>query len=246
MNDLIVIEDDAEPALPVMVGAQEIAACNAQAAYVEALAGRTVTQSYILGAMLHSVKSKCKHGEWGKLFGEGNATRVSHFNFTKRQAERYMQLFHACGEHAERQGLGEHLRELLSYTTGPMDGAIDVEAKVEELGSMLHSLTGGATSMRQALFAFMDEDASNSEPESAQEFFRGGRNKKGRVRPKKDEGKSEAELLEERRWAISKQLEGLACGIDDLGSEIALAFPEARDHAIATMERSLKILQKLK
>lgn len=248
MNDLIVIEDDAAPALPVMASAQEIAACNYLAEGVRGHMQKAWQMAVALGYRLTLLKARCDHGEWGKLFSVTNANTRSHFSFGVRAAEKYIQLFHACEARARQLEQSEGLLELLGYTTGVVEaeaGVVDIQAKSEELSGMLTGMAPYAENMSQALFSFMYPEET-AEPEAAQEFFRGGRNKKGRVRPKKDEGKSEAELLKERRWAISKQLEGLACGIDDLGAEIALAFPEARDHAIATMERSLKILQKLK
>lgn len=248
MNDLITL-DDAAPMLPAtLVAAAEIADCNYLAEGVRRHMQKAWQLAVALGYRLSLLKERCAHGEWGKLFGGANSPHGANLlTISQRQADKYMQLFHACEERARQLEQSEGMLELLGYTTGLTKedaGVIDIQAKTEELSTMLTGMAPYAQNMSQALFSFMYPEDAQAPLPAAPDFFK--RNTRGRVRPKREAGKSEAELLEERRLAVSKQLEALATGIDDLGAEIALAHPEARDHAIATMERTLKILKKIK
>lgn len=208
MNDLIVIEDDAVPALPIMASAQEIAACNYLAEGVRGHMQKAWQMAVALGYRLTLLKARCEHGEWEKLFDAGKSEM--RFRFGARQARNYIQLFHACEARARQLAQSEGLLELLGYTTGVVEveaGVVDLQAKSEELSGMLTGMAPYAENMSQALFSFMYPEET-AEPEAAQEFFRGGRNKKGRVRKGKELSAEEVvERKKKENWeALNKAL----------------------------------------
>ena len=239
MNDLIIIDEETEPTLPDVVSVEEVTGCNLLAAQVQSHLAAAWHKAVILGYKLSIIKARCKHGEWQKLFGKANLNHG--FNFSQQMALRYMQLYTACAARAKELKENERLSALLGYTTGEMDGTVDVAAKVEELGGMLSELTGGATSMRQALFAFMHED-DPPPAETAQDYFKGERNTKGRLR--KGRELSEAELLEARK---AQNWEALNRALNELQASLAaglhLLLPQGcRGKAISAVQ---DILDKL-
>lgn len=242
MNELITIEP--EPLLPVAAAHQaEIADCNFLAEGVRSHMQKAWQMAVALGYRLSLIKAKCAHGEWGKLFGEGNATSMSHFNFTKRHAERYMQLFHACEARARQLEQSEGMLELLGYTTGLIgenDGVIDIQAKSEELTTMLTGMAPYAENMSQALFSFMYPDEAQAPLPAAPDFFK--RNTRGRLR--KGRELSEQEQLDKEKaanWAaLERALKQVKATLD---AGLHLLLPQGcRGVAIHETQEILEIL----
>ena len=73
---------------------------------VQQMAVRTWQMAVVLGHALRSIKDQCKHGEWLKLFkggrGKANSTSGLSFNFSDKQARKYMEVFDAAVEAAKR------------------------------------------------------------------------------------------------------------------------------------------------
>lgn len=208
MNDLITIEP--EPLMPVAAAHQaEIADCNYLAEGVRTHMQKAWQMAVALGYRLSLIKAKCAHGEWVKLFGEGKWEQRSHFAFTKRAADKYIQLFTACEARARQLEQSEGMLELLGYTTGLLgenDGVVDIQAKSEELTTMLTGMAPYAENMSQALFSFMYPDEAQAPLPSAPDFFKGGRNTRGRLR--KGRELSEQERLDKEKAANWAALEG--------------------------------------
>lgn len=142
----------------------EVEACNALAEQVQSHLALAWHKAVQLGYKLQLLKASCAHGEWGKLFELSNANHDSHFSFGRRMAEKYMQLYDACEARARQLETEGNFLELMEYTcsTPGAEQVMDVEAKETELSAMLSSMSNGATSMRQALFAFMGDDAPDA------------------------------------------------------------------------------------
>ena len=144
----------------IPVQGYEIEACNALAEQVQSHLALAWHKAVQLGYKLQLLKASCAHGEWGRLFGKANSHHGVNFNFGQNMALRYMQLYAACEARARQLETEGNFLELMEYTcsTPGAEQVIDVEAKETELSAMLSSMSNGATSMRQAMFAFMTED----------------------------------------------------------------------------------------
>ena len=228
MKDLITI-DTMMTETPDLGG--KIAECNALAEQVQGSLTRAWQTAAVLGFQLCEIKSQVGHGKFGKMFEEGKATYVSHFAFTLRHAQRYMDLYRKCAAAAGKIGQEEALRTMM----GDSEGRGFVGGK---LSNLLTSLAPQATSMRQALFAFMEED--EEQPKEAPRFFR--KNDKGRP-TKKALTPAEVDTIGK---LASEQMEAYVRGIDELYAKLPLIAPGVRDHAIATMEKTAKILKDLR
>ena len=212
----------------------KIAECNALAEQVQGSLTRAWQTAAVLGYQLCELKQQVGHGQFGKMFGDTNRTHVSVFTFTERHARRYMDLFKKCAAAAGKIGQEEALRTMM----GDSEGSGFVGGK---LSNLLTSLAPQATSMRQALFAFMEEeDEEEGSGKEASRFFR--KNDKGRPGKK---GLTPAEVDTIGKLA-SEQMEAYVQGIDGLYDKLPLIDPGVRDHAIATMEKTAKVLKGLR
>lgn len=142
----------------IPVQAYEVEACNALAEQVQSHLALAWHKAVQLGYKLQLLKASCAHGEWQRLF-EPSKTETC-FRFGVRHARNYIQLYDACEARARQLETEGNFLALMEYTcsTPGAEQVIDVEAKETELSAMLSSMSNGATSMRQAMFAFMNED----------------------------------------------------------------------------------------
>ena len=245
MNELITIEP--EPLLPVAAAHQaEIADCNFLAEGVRSHMQKAWQMAVALGYRLSLIKEKCAQGDWGKLFASSNSPREANLlTISQRQADKYMQLFHACEARARQLEQSEGMLELLGYTTGLIgenDGVIDIQAKSEELTTMLTGMAPYAENMSQALFSFMYPDEAQAPLPAAPDFFKGGRNTRGRLR--KGRELSEQERLDKEKaanWAaLERALKQVKATLD---AGLHLLLPQGcRGVAIHETQEILEIL----
>ena len=228
MKDLITI-DTMMTESPDLGG--KIAECNALAEQVQSSLTRAWQTAAVLGFQLCELKKQVGHGQFGKLFAEANSHHAANFTFRQRQANCYMDLYRKCAAAAGKLGQEEALRTMM----GDSEGRGFVGGK---LSNLLTSLAPQATSMRQALFAFMEEEEETVK--EAPRFFR--KNDKGRP-TKKALTPAEVDTIGK---LASDQMEAYVQGIDGLYDKLPLIDPGVRDHAIAMMERTLKTLKALK
>ena len=185
----------------------------------------------VLGYWLCEIKQQVGHGKFGKMFDRTKSETC--FAFGLRQAQNYMDLYRKCAAAAGKIGQEEALRTMM----GDSEGRGFVGGK---LSNLLTSLAPQATSMRQALFAFMEEEEEEAPSKEAPRFFR--KNDKGRP-GKKALTPAEVDTIGK---LASDQLEAYVQGIDGLYDKLPLIAPGVRDHAIATMEKTAKILKDLR
>ena len=224
MKDLITIETKEAPEI-----GGKIAECNALAEQVQGSLTRAWQTAAVLGFQLCELKNQVGHGQFGKLFDR--AKNETCFVFGLRQAQNYMDLFKKCAAAAGKIGQEEALRTMM----GDSEGRGFVGGK---LSNLLTSLAPQATSMRQALFAFMEEE---EEPvKEAPRFFR--KNDKGRP-AKKALTPAEVDTIGK---LASEQMEAYVAGIDGLYDKLPLIDAAVRDHAIATLEKTAKTLKELR
>lgn len=227
MKDLITI-DTMMTETPDLGG--KIAECNALAEQVQGSLTRAWQTAAVLGFQLCEIKSQVGHGKFSKLFDR--AKNETCFAFGLRQAQNYMDLFKRCASAAGKIGQEEALRTMM----GDSEGRGFVGGK---LSNLLTSLAPQATSMRQALFAFMEEE-EEAPVKEAPRFFR--KNDKGRP-AKKALTPAEVDTIGK---LASEQMEAYVRGIDGLYDKLPLIDPGVRDHAIATLEKTAKTLKELR
>ena len=210
----------------------KIAECNALAEQVQGSRTRAWQTAAVLGYQLCEIKQQVGHGQFGKLFTSKGKANLNHgLNFSIQMANRYMDLYRKCASAAGKIGQEEALRTMM----GDSEGRGFVGGK---LSNLLTSLAPQATSMRQALFAFMEEE---EEPvKEAPRFFK--KNDKGRP-AKKALTPAEVDTIGK---LASEQMEAYVQGIDGLYDKLPLIDPAVRDHAIATLEKTAKILKDLR
>ena len=225
MKDLITIETKEAPEI-----GGKIAECNALAEQVQSSLTRARQTAAVLGFQLCEIKQQVGHGQFGKMFDR--TKNETCFAFGLRQAQNYMDLFKRCAAAAGKIGQEEALRTMM----GDSEGRGFVGGK---LSNLLTSLAPQATSMRQALFAFMEEE-EEAPGKEAPRFFR--KNDKGRP-TKKALTPAEVDTIGK---LASEQMEAYVSGIDGLYDKLPLIDPGVRDHAIATMEKTAKILKDLR
>lgn len=141
--------------------------CNALAEEVQSHLTYAWHKGVILGFELTQLKARLQHGAWGRLFGASNSNHGWNFNFGQEMARRYMKLYEVSATRARELEDGERFTRLLEQASGipaEDDMVVDVE-DYEQFSHMLSEISGGATSMRQALFAFMNEDDEAPEAE---------------------------------------------------------------------------------
>ena len=227
----------------------KIAECNALAEQVQESLTRAWQTAAVLGYQLCEIKAQLPHGQFGKLFEKSNVNHGLHF--TRQMAHRYMDLYRKCAAAAGKIGQEEALRTMmgdvskLRITNYELrigeESAAEAAEKEDKLSNLLTSLAPQATSMRQALFAFMEEeDEEEGSGKEAPRFFR--KNDKGRP-GKKALTPAEVDTIGK---LASDQLEAYVQGIDGLYDKLPLIAPGVRDHAIATMEKTAKILKDLR
>ena len=230
MKDLITI-DTMMTETPDLGG--KIAECNALAEQVQGSLTRAWQTAAVLGFQLCELKQQLPHGQFTKLFSsKGSEKGNLGFLFTKQMANRYMDLFKKCAAAAGKIGQEEALRTMM----GDSEGRGFVGGK---LSNLLTSLAPQATSMRQALFAFMEEE-EEAPVKEAPRFFR--KNDKGRP-AKKALTPAEVDTIGK---LASEQMEAYVRGIDGLYDKLPLIDPGVRDHAIATLEKTAKTLKELR
>lgn len=231
MKDLITIETKEAPEI-----GGKIAECNALAEQVQGSLTRAWQTAAVLGYQLCEIKRQLPHGQFTKLFSSKDSEKRNHgFVFSEQMARRYMDLFKKCAAAAGKIGQEEALRTMM----GDSEGRGFVGGK---LSNLLTSLAPQATSMRQALFAFMEEEEEEEEaPEKeAPRFYK--KNDKGRP-AKKALTPAEVDTIGK---LASEQMEAYVAGIDGLYDKLPLIDPGVRDHAIATLEKTAKILKDLR
>lgn len=92
----------------------------------------------VLGGLLVRMKAASKHGEWGKLFSNGN--HDSHFKFSKRTGDKYVSLYREVLKRAKKLGTVD----VALIESGRRDART-----LEEIGKL-----SDADSLRQAYFDF--------------------------------------------------------------------------------------------
>ena len=129
--------------------------CNDLHGQVLGALERAWQTSVVLGYELSVLKNSLAHGEFGKLFSEGdsNCAHVHNFAFTHNNANRYMRLFERCQEHAGKLDMGTELSNLLLEFSEKR-----LPETAERLTAVFNKLAPEATSMRQALFEFMKQE----------------------------------------------------------------------------------------
>ncbi|PNC60101.1 hypothetical protein CXU13_05170 [Akkermansia muciniphila] len=92
----------------------------------------------VLGGLLVRMKAAAQHGEWGKLFSNGN--HDSHFKFSKRTGDKYVSLYREVLKRAKKLGTVD----VALIESGRRDART-----LEEIGKL-----SDADSLRQAYFDF--------------------------------------------------------------------------------------------
>lgn len=92
----------------------------------------------VLGGLLARMKAAAQHGEWGKLFSNGN--HDSHFKFSKRTGDKYASLYRGVLKRAKKLGTVD----VALIESGRRDART-----LEEIGKL-----SDADSLRQAYFDF--------------------------------------------------------------------------------------------
>lgn len=69
---------------------------------IQALEQKRWMTAVVLGGLLSRMKSAAQHGEWGKLFSNGN--HDSHFKFSKRTGDKYVSLHREVLKRAKNLG----------------------------------------------------------------------------------------------------------------------------------------------
>ena len=92
----------------------------------------------VLGGLLTRMKAAAQHGEWGKLFSNGN--HDSHFKFSKRTGDKYASLYREVLKRARKLGTVD----VALIESGRRDART-----LEEIGKL-----SDAASLRQAYFDF--------------------------------------------------------------------------------------------
>ena len=244
-DELISIETKETPEI-----GGKIAECNALAEQVQGSLTRAWQTAAVLGYQLCEIKQQVGHGQFGKLFTSKGKANLNHgLNFSIQMANRYMDLFKKCAAAAGKIGQKEALRTMmgdvskLRITNYELrigeESAAEAAEKEDKLSNLLTSLAPQATSMRQALFAFMEEDEEEPAKE-APRFFR--KNDKGRP-AKKALTPAEVDTIGK---LASEQMEAYVQGIDGLYDKLPLIDAGVRDHAIATLEKTAKTLKELR
>lgn len=156
---------------------------------IQALEQKRWMTAVVLGGLLSRMKSASQHGEWGKLFSNGN--HDSHFKFSKRTGDKYASLYREVLKRARKLGTVD----VALIESGRRDART-----LEEIGKL-----SDADSLRQAYFDFGVVSAPKSHG------FKESGNPAGRPAGEK-EPDPEAELAEARKlatYAKNKLCQGL-------------------------------------
>ena len=230
-EDLITIETKEAPEI-----GGKIAECNALAEQVQGSLTRAWQTAAVLGYQLCEIKAQLPHGQFTKLFSSKGSEKGNHgFLFTKQMANRYMDLYRKCAAAAGKIGQEEALRTMM----GDSEGRGFVGGK---LSNLLTSLAPQATSMRQALFAFMEEEDEEEEEEAAAGDKKGKAkfalpNRKGQVK----EREVEQESVKQRNWEM---LDRAICLLEEAASSGAhLHLPDGT--RLGLMHRLQDVLDKV-
>lgn len=105
---------------------------------IQALEQKRWMTAVVLGGLLSRMKSASQHGEWGKLFSNGN--HDSHFKFSKRTGDKYASLYREVLKRARKLGTVD----VALIESGRRDART-----LEEIGKL-----SDADSLRQAYFDF--------------------------------------------------------------------------------------------
>ncbi|MCM0685395.1 hypothetical protein [Akkermansia massiliensis] len=145
---------------------------------IQALEQKRWMTAAVLGGLLTRMKAAAQHGEWGKLFSNGN--HDSHFKFSKRTGDKYVSLYREVLKRAKKLGTVD----VALIESGRRDART-----LEEIGKL-----SDADSLRQAYFDFGVVSAPKSHG------FKESGNPAGRPAGEK-ETDPEAELAEARKLA---------------------------------------------
>lgn len=217
-----------------------VAHLNALHGEVCAALDRAWQTGVVLGMELTMLKEALPHGEFGKLFGEAKTDTCVRFEFTDRNARRYMELYRACLECAGRLDRRDAVVQMLDGYRAAYalehnrKGELMRRHAARELSRTLKELAPQATSMRQAMLIFAEDEP---EPPAATTPHFTAPNRLGQIRREEDDAAAVA--------SVSAELDTLRGQMDELitSGRITLATAESRA-ALALTARTL--LDKLK